>query len=810
MGAPMKSSYRVVVIGGGIVGCSVLYHLALRGWTDIALIERAELTAGSSWHAAGGFHAINTDTHIAALQKYTISMYPKVEAESGINVGLKMSGGIELAMTPERMQWLRAELEWHEMMGTVGARLMDVDEIVDMVPIVSPEGLTGGLYDPHEGNLDPNGATLAYAGAAKARGADVILRNRVLSMTQAANGNWLLETEQGMVETEHVVNAGGLWARKVGQMIGIDHPAIPMQHHYLVTESVPEIAAMTSVMPAVTDLEGFTYLQREQDGVVLGVYERNPKHWMPQGADWDFGMTLIPEDIERISPELAIGFARFPALERVGIKRWVSGAFTCTPDGNPLVGPVRGRRNYWAACGVMAGYSQCAAVGLAVSNWIVDGDPGDDIYAMDVARFGEYASNNDYLKATTSQFYARRFVVPYPNEHLPAGRPLKATPAYDLMLAEGAEFNATWGLEVPQYFAPNQPDFKEIHSLKRSNAFSLVADEVATVRTAVGAYETGVYSRYEVTGKGAYEWLNRLVASRIPEVGRVRLAPMLHPKGTLMGDLSVSRLDDDRFWLVGSYYLQDWHQRWFADCNPPSGVRIENLTEQWLGFAMSGPSSRELLSRLTDSDVSNAAMPFMACRTMDVGASRAVVGRLSLAGELGFELTVPASHQRTLWLRMKEAGADLGLRPIGDRAIDSLRIEKAYGIWSAEFRQGYTPGMSGLDRFVAFDKGDFIGREAALLEKETGPKQKLVLLEIDANNADAMGDEPVWLGDRLAGLITSGSYGHSVGKSLALAYIDVDIIADSPTLAVAVIGERRPAVILPEVPYDPQGTRLRG
>ncbi|MEI6372728.1 MAG: FAD-dependent oxidoreductase [Actinomycetes bacterium] len=804
----MKSHYRVVVIGGGIVGASLLYHLTLRGWTDVAIIERSELTAGSSWHAAGGFHAINSDTHIAALQKYTIGMYPQVEAESGQVVGLKMSGGIELASTPDRWEWLQAELEWHHMMGTEGARLVDVDEIMRLVPIVEPTGIIGGLLDPYEGNLDPHGATHAYATAARNRGADVVLHNRVLSMSRE-NGLWQLITEEGRVTAEHVVNAAGLWARKVGRMVGVDHPVTPMQHHYLVTESIPEVAALTHVMPAVTDLEGFTYLQREQDGVLLGVYERNPRHWMTEGAEWDFGMTLLPEEVERISPELEIGLRRFPALAEAGIKKWVNGAFTFTPDGNPLVGPVRGVPGYWAACGVMAGFSQCAAIGLALSNWMVDGDPGDDVFAMDVARFGPWASDDSYLLPTTSQFYSRRFLIAYPNEFLPAARPLHTTPAYDELVADGGRFNATWGLEVPQYFTPGEPDFVEVPSLRRSNAFGFVAAEVAAVRTAVGAYETGVYARYEVSGPQALEWLDQLLACRIPEVGRVRLAPILHPKGTLMGDLTVSRLGDDRFWLVGSYYLQEWHQRWFEKTLPSKGVTIDNLTGRWLGFAISGPNSRELLSRVVEGDVSTEALPFMSIRPLSVLGTPGVVARLSLTGELGYEITVASDVHADLWRALRSAGVDLGLRPVGDRAIDSLRLEKGYGIWSTEFTQAYTPGMSGLDRFVAFDKGEFVGREAAERERAEGSSRRLVLLDVDVVDADAAGDEPVWCGDEVVGFVTSGSYGHHVQRSLALAYVDAHV-ADDAHLLVSVIGQRRPARILPEVPYDPSGSLLRG
>jgi dimethylglycine dehydrogenase len=802
----MEDRYQVVVIGGGIVGVSVLYHLTLRGLTDVALLEREELTAGSTWHAAGGFHAINADTRIAALQKYTISMYEQVERESGQSTGLHMSGGLELAGTPERWRLLQSELAWHHMMGT-DAYLLTPEEAAAMVPIIDPTGLEGALFDPHEGNLDPNGATRAYAIAAKLRGAEVLEHTRVLSLTPLASGEWRIETDHGDVTAEHVVNAAGLWARRVGRMVGIDHPLVPIVHHYLVTDDVPEVAAIEGDMAAVTDLEGFTYLQREGNGALLGVYEQHPRHWSVEGAPWDFGRQLFPEELERIMPELSIGFARFPVLQDVGIKRWVNGAFTFTPDGNPLVGPVAGLPGYWAACGVMAGFSQGAGIGLALANWIVDGDPGDDVFGMDVARFGTYASNDRYLRATTAQFYARRFLIAYPNEELPAGRPLKTTPCYDDFRAAGAFFGEVYGLEVPLYFAPE--GFVEAPTLGRSDAEPIVAEEVEAVRIAAGAYEIAAYARYEVTGPDAEAWLDRLVASSLPALGRLRLAPMLNDAGRLMGDLSVTRLEEGRFWLTGSYYLQDWHERWFRSHLPPTGVVLRNVTARWAGFSVSGPASRAILAALAHDDLSNEAFPFMAVRPMDVGSTQAIVGRLSLTGELGYEIVVPTSVERTLFRELREAGAEHGLRPIGDRAIDSLRLEKGYGIWSAEFTQAYTPAMSGLDRWVAFDKEGFVGREAALREREEGPSRRLVLLEVDAADADASADEPVWLDGRLAGFVTSGAYGHHVGASLALAYVDADLVESTPALTVSVVGEPRSARILPEPPYDPKGDRLR-
>ena len=803
----MQDRYQVVVVGGGIVGVSVLYHLTLRGMTDVALIEREELTAGSTWHAAGGFHAMNADPRIAELQKYTIGLYPQVERESGQSVGLHMSGGMELAETPERWQWLRSELQWLRTQD-IDARLLTPDEAVELVPIIDPSGLYGALFDPLEGNLDPNGATYAYAGAARKRGADVIQGNRVRSLARLPSGDWRVETEQGDVVAEHVVNAAGLWARRVGNMVGVDHPLVPMPHHYLVTAEVPEVAAIDGDMPAVTDLEGFTYLQKEGTGVLLGVYEQNPRHWKVEGADWDFGRTLFPEELDRIMPELSIGFRRFPVLQDIGIRRWVNGAFTFTPDGNPLVGPVQGIPNYWAACGCMAGLSQGAGIGLAVANWIVDGDPGYDVFGMDVARFGSYASNDRYLRATTAQFYARRFVMAYPNEELPAGRPLKTTPCYDAFLAEHARFTVNHGLEVPLYFAPSA-DFAEHDTLGRSNAEPIVGEEAEAVRTAAGAYEIAQYARYEVRGSGAEAWLDHLLAGRMPAVGAIRLAPMLSESGRLMGDLTVARLDEDRFWLTGSYYLQDWHLRWFRAHLPPDGVTLRNLSDARMGFSVSGPASRAILAELTPADVSDEAFGFLGIRSIDIGSARAVVGRISLTGELGYEIVVASNRHRTLWHELREAGEPSGLRPVGDRAIDSLRLEKGYGIWAAEFRQDVTPAMSGLDRFVAFDKGDFVGAEAARRARDEGPARRLVLLEVDATDADASADEGIWIGDRRVGFVTSGAYGHHVEKSLALAYVDTDVASGSSELTVFVVGEPRDARVLPEIPYDPKGARLR-
>ena len=800
--------FRAVVIGGGIVGTSVLYHLAKLGWTDVALIERAELTAGSTWHAAAGFHALNADPSIAALQAYTINLYREIEAETGMDLGLHMTGGVNIASAPDRWDWLKSAWAIFQSIGIESSRLMTPEEIGEVSPITDLTGILGGLYDKNEGHLDPHAATHGFATAARKRGAQVILRNRVLSMARRAEGGWALTTEHGTIITDHVVNAGGLWAKQVGLMAGVDLPVTPMQHHYLVTEDVPEIAALDRELALTADLEGFSYLRQERKGALLGIYETNPRHWNMDGAPWDYGMDLIPEEIDRIAPELTKALARFPALERVGIKRWVNGAFTFTPDGNPLLGPVPGVPGYWVACGVMAGFSQGGGVGKSLAEWMIHGEPEAAVFGMDVARYGRFAANREYLKQTTAQFYARRFVMTYPNERLPAGRPLKRAPAHDAMTAAGCQWAVSWGLEVPVYFAPK--DFVETPTLRRSNAFAIVGAEARAVRQTAGLIDTSGFSRYEVTGPEAEAWLDRVLACRLPEPGQVRLAPMLGQNGLMMGDLSVFNWGDGRWWIMGSYYLRAWHMRWF-DSLLTAGVSVQDISDATVGFLLTGPNARDILSAVTHQDISKPAFPFLTCRTLDVGLVRTEAARMSVAGELGFELNCSAAEHVTLRDTLLQAGQTHGLREVGYYALNTLRLEKSFGIWSTEFRQDYSPQMTGMDRWIDFAKGDFIGRNAALRRSESGPSaQTLVTLEIDAVDADATGFEPVWEGARRVGFVTSGGYGHTVGKSLALALVDRDRAATGTELEIPVVGIRCAARVIAASPHDPKGGLMRG
>ena len=800
----MKSHYRVVVVGGGVVGTSVLYHLAKFGWSDVCLLERSVLTAGSSWHAAGGIHALNADPNMAALQAYTIDLLSEIEEESGQSIGLHMTGGLTMAGTPDRWEWLQANYRIFQSIGIDDCELVTPEEAQKRCPIMSTEGLLGGMWADREGYIDTTGTVHAYAKCARLRGAEYFEHTKVEALEQTADG-WIVKTDKGDITCEHVVNAAGLWAKQVGRMAGIELPVSPLKHHYLITDTVPEVAELDFEVPMTVDLEGFTYMRQDQKGVLVGIYEVDHEHWAMDGAPWNYGMELFPEQLDRIENELTLGFSRYPAIENVGIKTWVNGAFTFSPDGNPLVGPVPGKRGYWSACAVMAGFLQGGGVGKTLAEWMIEGEPEADAWPMDVARYGGFAENQRYIRETTGQFYSRRFVMTYPNEQLPAGRPLKMAPAHDAMTEAGCKWGQSWDLEVPLYFAPK--GFEETPTLKRSNAFDIVAEEHKSIREDVGLLDISGFSRYEVSGPNATAWLDHIMASKLPGPGYARLAPMLAPNGRLKGDLTVLNWGDGTYWIMGSYYLRAWHMRWFND-HMQDGVTLRDLGEEVCGFGLAGPKARDVLQKLVQNDL--APMPFMGCASFDVGLIRARVARMSVTGERGYEINCRMGDHIALRRMLLEAGAGEGLRECGFNAMLSTRLEKSFGIWSAEFTQAYTPGQTGMDRWIDWDK-DFVGKDAAIAERDgNGPAQKVVTLEIEDGDADASGYEPVWSGDTLSGFVTSGGYGHTVGKSLAMAMVNADQCAPGTALEVHVVGQKRSARVIEASPYDPAGKAMRG
>ncbi|MBP6501975.1 MAG: GcvT family protein [Rhodoferax sp.] len=808
----MKSTAQVVVIGGGVVGCSVLYHLTKKGWKDVLLLERDQLTSGSTWHAAGGFHTLNGDPNVAMLQSYTVGLYKELEEISGQSCGLHLSAGIMLADTPERMEFLKTTVAKGRYLG-MDTGIISVSEAKNYFPFIEEQHFIGALLDPNEGHLDPSGTTYAYAKAAKLGGATIEVQTKVESLEQKPDGTWRVITNKGVVECEHVVNAGGLWAREVGRMVGIELPVLAMEHMYLVTDAIPEVEAYNQQagkeIGHVIDFGAECYLRQEGKGIVLGAYEKACVPWSPRETPWSFGQELLQPDLDRIAPSLEVAFRHFPKLENVGIKRVINGPFTFAPDGNPLVGPVRGRTNFWSACGVMAGFSQGGGVGLALSNWMVDGDPGFDIWGMDVARYGDWATRT-YTNAKVRENYSRRFSIRFPNEELPAARPLQTTPLYDTMIAQGAVMGDSWGMETPLWFAPEGTEAKDIVSFRRSNDFAPIKAECKAVREAVGVTEIANFAKYEITGAGAEQWLLHMMTNTMPKQGRIMLTPMLNPQGKIIGDFTVAKAAEGRFMMWGSSQAQVYHMRWFEQHLPRDGsVHIEPLGMKLIGLSIAGPKARELLQRLTDDDVSNAAFRFMDYREMEVATVRAQVNRVTYTGDLGYEIWVAPEYQRRLYQSILDAGADLGLKNFGMRALLCLRLEKHFGTWFREFRPIYGPFEAGLDRFVKLDKPDFIGKAAALKEKQDGPKRTRICMQVDATDTDVMGDEPIWVDGKVVGWVTSGGYGHGVDQSLAQGYVPTELVKPDMQMEIEILGERRVARLQTEPPFDPQALRMR-
>ena len=813
----MKTSTQVVVIGGGVVGASVLYHLTKAGWTDVVLVERKELTAGSTWHAAGGMHTLNGDPNVSKLQQYTIELYKEIEATSGQDCSIHLPGGLMLADTVERLDWLKMAVARGRYLG-MDLQLISVAEAKAIFPLLEEKYFLGALYDPVEGHVDPSGVTHAYAICARQAGAEIYRNTWVSDLRQRGDGTWDVVTDQGEIHTEHIVNAGGLWAREVGRMIGLELPVLAMEHMYMVTEDMTEVAEHVAStgreMPMALDFSGEIYIRQEQGGMLLGTYEQACVPWSPKQTPWDFGTRLLDPDLDRIAPSLEVAFAHYPAMATAGIKRVINGPFTFSPDGNPLVGPIRGIRNCWVACAVMAGLSQGGGVGLALANWMTDGEPGLDVFGMDVARYGDYATLA-YTNAKVRENYSRRFRITFPNEELPAGRPLRTTPIHGRLSAANAVWGASFGLEQPLWFqSAGEPPVENV-TFHRSNAFERVGEECQAVRERVGLTETSNFAKYEVHGPDAEAWLSSMLTNRLPSVGRIALTAMLNPAGRIEGEFSVARTAADHFFLFGSLPAEIHHSRWFTSHLPPDGrVTFRVIGLGLVGLSLAGPRARHVLLSVTDTDLSTPSFRFMDFKRIDVGMIPAWVGRMTYSGDLGYELWVTPEHQLALYDLLKQAGQPHGLADFGLRALLSLRLEKSFGTWFREYRNIYTPLEAGIDRYLKFDH-DFIGRAAVEAERDGGgPKRRLVTFVVEpgtgAEAADVIGDEPVWHDGKVVGWITSGGYAHHVQQSVAMGYVPTELMSSETTgFEIEIIGIRRPARLQLEPLFDPAGQRMR-
>ncbi len=801
---PLPSHAKCVVIGGGVVGCSILFHLAKFGWKETILLERDELTSGSSWHAAGQIHTISSDPNISRLQSYTINLYKEIEELSGQSVGLNLTGGFYLASNKTWYDYLKRERSKARYMG-LDQEFISPEEVAKRHPLIDPKYYHAALWDDQDGDLDPSGTTYAFAKAARHYGGQYFTHTPVTATTQRADGQWEVMTDRGTVIAEHVVNCGGLWAREVGHMAGLHLPVQPMEHHYLLTERIDEVADFGSRLPCGFDYEANLYFRQERDGMLLGTYEPKGTPWKVEGTPWDFGHELLQPDLERIADRLELGFERIPALGNAGIRQSINGPFTFGPDGNPMIGPVPGMHNYWCAVGVMAGFCQGGGVGLTMAEWMIDGEPSIDVWAMDVARFGDWASP-DWGTVKSTENYERRFVMTFPNETLPKGREQQTTAIYDRLVAKGARMGQAFGLEHALWFADSPEDAHEDPTFERNRSHDYVARECEAVQNAVGGIEIANFAKHSIKGPGAGEWLDKTMAGHIPKPGRIALTPMLTEKGRLYGDLTVACLGDNDFMLFGSGAMQDAHRRFFAK-TLPDDVAYENQTQLWHGIALSGPKSRDLLSRIARDDVSANAFKFRDTRRTFVGRVPVILNRISFSGELGYEIYSRPQYLLKLASAIEEAGSDLGFRWYGARCLMSLRLEKGWGAWGLEFRPDFNTIESGMDGFIDWTK-DFVGKQATLKARDEGIFRKLVTLIVDSD-IDVTLDEAVMKDGEAVGYITSGGYAHRVKKSMAMAYVDTACAVPGMKLQVEILGEFRDAEVVDGAIYDPDGGKMR-
>ena len=801
----METHAKVVIIGGGVVGCSILFHLAKFGLKDCILLERKELTSGSSWHAAGNVHVISNDPNISRLMAYTIRLYKEIEETSGHSVGFKPSGGFYLASNEVWADYLKRERSKARYMG-LDQEFISLEEIAIKNPLIDPKRYISALWDPIDAEVDPSGVTYAFAKAAKVHGAKYHINTVVKDTKQKNDGTWDVITNQGNINAEIVINAGGLWAREVGHLAGINLPVQPMEHHYLITDSIPEIESLPEGqrLPVGTDFEGNIYFRQEGKGMLLGTYEQQSTPWKIEGTPMSFGHELLEPKLENIQDRLAIGFERMPALEKAGIKNIVNGPFTFGPDGSPLIGPVPGLQNYWVAVGVMAGFCQGGGVGKCIAEWIIDGEPEIDVWAMDVARFGDYASPQ-YCTIKSSENYERRFIMTFPNETLPKGRKQKTTSLYDRFVSKGGVMGDSFGLESVLWFANDPKDAYEEPTIKRSRSHNYVAKEVKNVRENVGVTEIANFSKHEFQGPDARKFLNYVLAGRIPAPGRITLNPMLTPKGKLYGDLTVACFNDNKFIVFGSGAVQEMHRRWFENHLNNFDVIYKNRSDELHGLALSGPKSRQLMQKLVRDDISNENFKFRDVKEMYVGGVPAIVNRISFTGELGYEIYVAPHFLLKLYETMEAAGKEFNLKPFGGRALMSMRLEKNWGAWTLDFRPDFTAKESGLDFFIDWNK-DFIGKESA---KKDNSKLKLTPLVIETDDIDVTNNEAVVKDEKSIGYITSGGFAHYVNKSIAYSYLDEEILKSNEKFQVEINGNFYNCSIIKKALYDPTGERMR-
>ena len=811
----MKTEAKVVVIGGGVVGVSALYHIAKKGWGDDAvLLEKAELTSGSTWHAAGLLPLFNMSYSVGQIHKYSVNFYNELEEETGQPVGFKRVGNIRLAMNQDRMD------EYYQYAATartigVDVRFMTPEEIKTLWPLCNIDGLVGGIVHPDDGYIQPADLTQALAKGARARGATIYRHTHVLAIEQASSGAWIVMTDKGDITCEHVISATGNYARKTGEMIGLELPVIPVEHQYIVTEPHPELqrrkAEGLPEMGVLRESDGSWYLREENAGFILGPYEKGAPCCYVDGPDPRAEYELFQEDIERLEPHIEAAMHRVPAFGEVGMKQVYNGAIAYTPDGNPIIGPAWNVDNFWLNEGHSFGITAAGGAGWQLAEWIVEGEPTIDMLGVDPRRFGDYASK-EYLIEKNEEAYASVFEIHYPDEERPAARPLRTAPCYERMKARGAVFGQKFGWERPNFFATDGMPQQDDWSFRRSRWFEAIRKEVANTTSNVGLLDMTAFAKCQVSGAGAEAFLDYLVANALPQkVGGIGLCHALNQNGGVHSEFTIRRDADDSFYLVSAGALQRLDHDYLKKHMPSDGsVEFAQLTDAIGVLVLAGPKSRELLQRLTDADLSNDAFRWLTAQDIVVGGEPANAMRVNYVGELGWELHHPMDSQNQIFDALFQAGEDLGLQPFGIRAMDSMRYEKSYRMVGTELSIEYSAYESAMDRFIKPDKGDFLGRDALLARSEAGLSNQLVTLEVhDVDDADALGNNALFKDGEIAGRATGGGFGFRVDKSLALGMVCPELAELGTPLEIEILGKTYAATVVADSPFDPKNERLR-
>ncbi len=803
----MKSHARVVVIGGGIAGCSTLYHLTQEGWTDVVLVERDELTSGSTWHAAAqvtNFGAVQT---MVGLKSHSIKLYKELSTDPDFPFAYHITGGARLAHTQDHLDGYHHFVSMANGMD-VDFEVLDAAETVKRHPLIDPTDLAGSLWDPLDGYIDPNGITQALARKAKAAGAEVYRFNPVESISKNPSGEWVVHTKDGDITCEKVVNATGYRVNEVGNMLGVVHPVMSMEHMFFLTDSIPEIEALDFQVPLIRCPKDDFYSRPEKKGLLVGIYEQGCKTFGMQGIDPSFTMQLCPNDLDRCLDNMERVFERLPVLADAGIHTIINGPITYTPDGLPLVGPIPGVKNAYACLGLRAGIGEGGGHGKMLAQIMVHGQAEFDTWCLDPRRLTSHCTV-EYTAKKAIEDYQNEFRFHMPHEHRPAGRPAKLSPLYPVLKERGAEFGVVNGWERALFIKPSD-DFQDEHSFHFTPTQAIVKQEIETLTTTGSMIEVSGFARFDIQGEGTAQWLDSLTISRLPKVGRVSLAYTVNDNGSVCSEWTLARLSEDHFW-IGTAAAAEWHDRdWLMDRLPNTGITVTNLTSNMTTLVLAGPVAREWLSRCSpNEDWSATALPWLSVGQRHIGQWPVTVMAISYSGELSYELHVPNEALVQVFLALEAVGKSLGTGLSGLYAVESMRLEKGYRHWKADLMNEFNPYESGLDRFIQLDKPTFEGKDALTTASTTPHTRTFVVLNVDCDTAAPHAGDSIRVDGRVVGTITSAGRGLRINQTIAYGFIQPDLSAIGTAVTVDIVGTAHAATIAPECQYDPDNTLQR-